>query len=549
MVIKLAGGRVIDPANNRDAVGDVYLDGGRIVAAPAGGRADETYDVSGKIVMAGAIDIHSHIAGQNVCHARQLLLDQHRGERERFPGQPFATAKWSTYETGRLYAQMGYTTVVEPAVAPQNAVAAHLEMADIPYIDRAALGVLGNDDFALRLIRDGEEGALRDYTAWTLANSKTMGVKVINAGGAMAFKENVRTFELDDVVPAYGVSSRAIFQAFQRAVKALGVPHPVHLHTNNLGVPGNFETALATMDAAEGLPLHLTHLQFYSYGLEGKRRFSSAAAQLAEAVNARPNISIDVGQVMFQQTVTISSDVMRQFNSRGLGSPKKWVVWDGDANGGGIIPYNYRDTNFHNAVQWAIGLELFLLIKDPWRVHFTTDHPNGAPFTTYPAVLQLLMDREARARRIAELPKAAMELTLLPQLTREYTLHEVAIMTRAAPARHLGFADRGHLAPGGMADVAVYTDQPDKDAMFRSAALVFKDGQLIVRDGVALDPVWGRTHRVTPAYDRQIEKRIAPYYEQHFGLRSDAFSAPDWLGGAGVPGGGGDLFREQPCRD
>jgi formylmethanofuran dehydrogenase subunit A len=546
MVIKLAGGRVIDPANNRDATGDVYIANGRVIAEPPGGQADEVYDVSGKIVMAGAIDIHSHIAGQNVCHARQLLLDQHRGERGRFPGQPFATAKWSTYETGRLYAQMGYTTVVEPAMSPQNAVAAHLEMADIPYIDRAALGVLGNDDFALRLIRDGEESALRDYTAWTLANSKCMGVKVINAGGAAAFKENARTFGLDDTVPAYGVSSRRIFQAFQRAVKDLGIVHPVHLHANNLGVPGNFETALATMDAAGGLPLHMTHLQFYSYAKEGRRRFSSAAARLAEALRTRKNISIDVGQVMFRQTVTISADVMRQFNSRGLGSPKKWVIWDGDANGGGVVPYKYREASFHNAVQWAIGLELFLLIDDPWQVHFTTDHPNGAPFTVYPAVLKLLMDREARNRCVAELPKAAMEMTLLPQLAREYTLYEVAIMTRASPARHLGFADRGHLAPGAIGDVAVYTPQADIDAMFRSASLVFKDGGLIVRDGWALDQVWGKTQRVAPSYDRQIEKRIASYYEQYFGLGADAFAAPNWLGGAGVPGGG-DLFREQPC--
>jgi formylmethanofuran dehydrogenase subunit A len=544
MVIKLTGGRVIDPANNRDAVGDVYISDGRIVAAPPGGQADETHDVTGKIVMAGAIDIHSHIAGQNVCHARQLLLDQHRGERERFPGQPFATAKWSTYETGRLYAQMGYTTVVEPAVAPQNAVAAHLEMADIPYIDRAALGILGNDDFALRLIHDGDESALRDYAAWTLANTKCMGLKVINAGGAAAFKENARTFDLADVVPAYGVSSRKIFTAFQRVQTELGIAHPVHLHVNNLGVPGNFETALATMDAAEGLPLHMAHLQFYGYGTEGKRRFSSAAATLAEALGSRKNISIDVGQVMFQQTVTISSDVMRQFNNRGLGSPKKWVIWDGDANGGGIVGYNFRETSYHNALQWAIGLELFLLIQDPWQVHFTTDHPNGAPFTTYPAVLKLLMDREARARRIAELPKEAMEMSLLSQLTREYTLYEVAIMTRASPARHLGFTDRGNLAPGAVGDVAVYTPQADIDAMFRSATLVFKDGRLIVRDGVALEQVWGKTHRVSPAYDRQIEKRLAPYYDQYFGLKADAFATPDWLG-VGVPGGG-DLFREQP---
>ena len=35
-------------------------------------------------------------------------------------------------------------------------------------------------------------------------------VKVVNAGGAAAFKENVRAFSFDDVVPSYGVSSRAI---------------------------------------------------------------------------------------------------------------------------------------------------------------------------------------------------------------------------------------------------------------------------------------------------------------------------------------------------
>ena len=59
-------------------------------------------------------------------------------------------------------------------------------------------------------------------------------------------------------------------------------------------------------------------------------------------------------------------------------------------------------------------------------------------------------------------------------------------MTRAAPARLLGLADRGHLAPGARADIAVYRPQPDRAAMFRNAALVFKDGVPIVRDGVPL---------------------------------------------------------------
>ncbi len=74
------------------------------------------------------------------------------------------------------------------------------------------------------------------------------------------------------------------------------------------------------------------------------------------------------------------------------------MIVDGDGNGGGIVPYRLpRATDFYNAVQWAVGLELFLLIEDPWRVFFTTDHPNGAPFTAYPELFALLMDRDLRA--------------------------------------------------------------------------------------------------------------------------------------------------------
>ncbi|MFG3590913.1 hypothetical protein [Bradyrhizobium sp. RDI18] len=32
------------------------------------------------------------------------------------------------------------------------------------------------------------------------------------------------------------------------------------------------------------------------------------------------------------------------------------------------MPFKYRDKSFVNALQWAIGLELFLLVNDPWRL-------------------------------------------------------------------------------------------------------------------------------------------------------------------------------------
>ena len=540
MLIRLAGGHVVDPANGRAGVGDLWIRDGRIVDPPQGGAADETYDVRGRMVLAGAIDIHSHIAGSNENMGRLLLPELRRVEH---PGHEKPRGAFNTREIGRLYAAMGFTTVVEPAVLPHHALQAHLELADIPIIDKATLTVLGNDDFTLNLLRKKESAqAVQDTIAWTLATSRGLGVKVINAGGAEAFKENVRTFSLDDEVPDYGVSSRAIVKALQHGVTALGLPHPLHVHCNNLGVPGNVDTAVATIAAAEGLRLHLAHVQFYAYGKEGPRGFSSAAPRLAEAVNAARNVTVDIGQVMFGQTVTISADVLRQFNARNSAKPRKWLIYDGDSNGGGIVAYDYRATNFHNAVQWAAGLELFLLIADPARVFFTTDHPNGAPFTAYPDIFALLMDRDLRAQWLSRLPQEAVAVTTLPAIARKYSWSEIATMTRAAPAQLLGLKDRGHLGAGAIADVAVYAPNRDRAAMFRAAALVFKDGTLVVRDGEVVQEPYGRTLTALPPRDATIERRMRDYYMDRYGL------TPDFMAVAERVLGPRATFEGVPCR-
>ena len=534
MLMHIRGAHIVDPANKRDAVGDLWIRDEQIVTAPQGAKADETVDATGLVAMAGGIDIHSHIAGANVNTARLLLPEQHRAHARRPAATPLSNAGWSTFQTGCLYAEMGFTTVIEPAVAPHHALHAHLELADVPIIDKAILTILGNDDFVLGLIRSGESAsAIRDHVAWTLQTTRGLGIKVINAGGVAAFKENMRSFSFDDVVPSYGVSSRQIVKALQKAVHETGVPHPLHIHCNNLGMPGNVETALTTIAAADDLPLHLAHLQFYGYGKEGPQGFSSAAPRLAEAVNAARNVTIDVGQVMFGQTVTISSDVLRQFSARSQARPKKYVIVDGDSNGGGIVPYEYRAGSFHNAVQFAVGLELFLLIDDPWRVFFTTDHPNGAPFTTYPEIFALLMDKDVRAQWLSRVPAEAAAVTTLPSLTREYTLYEIATMTRAAPAKLLGLSDRGHLGIGARADVALYRPGKDIAQMFRAAALVYKDGDLIVRDGAVTHYRFGRALQVTPAVEASMQRRMTQYYDARFGLPSDFMRVPD--GAVGRP--------------
>jgi formylmethanofuran dehydrogenase subunit A len=156
MLTCLRGGHVIDPVNGVDGVGDVWFHGGQIVEKPLHDQTEQVFDVSGHVVMAGGIDPHSHIAGSGVNTARLLLPEAHTANARRPLGTPLSNAGWTAFETGRLYAQLGYTTVIEPAILPHHALHAHLELADIPIIDKGFLTLLGNDDFLLNALRNRE---------------------------------------------------------------------------------------------------------------------------------------------------------------------------------------------------------------------------------------------------------------------------------------------------------------------------------------------------------------------------------------------------------
>ena len=331
-MIKLEGGTVYDPANGIDGrIMDLYIEDGRLAGPATEDRIDRVLDLDGRVIMPGGIDIHTHIGGGKVSIARMLLAEDHAGN----PAAPGALERSgsgsiapSSFVTGYRYAEMGYTSCFEPAMMPVNARQSHLEMADTPMLDTGAYVLLGNDDFLLGLLRDKKDRQpVNDYVAWTMQATRAMGVKVVNPGGISAFKFNQRKLDLDESNKYYGLTPRVILSALLDALDATGVPHPLHVHGCNLGVPGNYRTTLDTIEAAEGRPVHLTHVQFHSYGREGDRKFSSAAAQVAEAVNLNANLSIDVGQVMFGQTVTASADSMMQYRGHIHAHPKNGCAW------------------------------------------------------------------------------------------------------------------------------------------------------------------------------------------------------------------------------
>jgi formylmethanofuran dehydrogenase subunit A len=534
MYIKLKDGIVYDPVHGINGEKrDIYIRDGLITRKPPSNvRINKTYDMKDKIIMSGAIDIHTHIGGGKVNIARMMLPEDH--EKDLISKTPLTrsgcgNAAPSTLTTGYRYAEMGYTACFEPAMLPANARQAHMEMADTPIVDKGAYAMLGSDDFLLRMLaKKNDQAAISDYVGWIINATQALGIKVVNPGGINAFKFNQRKLELDELNKYYGVSPRDILKALTRAVTELGIPHPLHVHGCNLGVPGNMKTTLETICAVEGMRMHLTHIQFHSYGLEGDRKFSSGAAEIAEAVNKNPNISIDVGQILFGQTVTTSGDSMLQYASHWHAHPKKWVIMDIECDAGcGVIPFKYRDESFVNALQWCIGLEIFLLIDDPWRVFLTTDHPNGAPFTSYPHLIRLLMDRSFRNDILSTINKDAATHSVLSTIDREYSLYDIATMTRAAPAKSLGLKNRGHLGSGAVADITVYNNNRNKEKMFSKPEYVFKDGELVVHKGKVVKVKNGVTHTLRPEFDKSIEKTLGSYFEKYQTVSLENFKIDD----------------------
>ena len=80
---------------------------------------------------------------------------------------------------------------------------------------------------------------------------------------------------------------------------------------------------------------------------------------------------------MFGDAMTMTADAPVSERLRDI-TGGKWVNADTEVETGcGIVPFTYREKNYVHALQWGIGLELFLLSRDPWRLVLSTDHPNG----------------------------------------------------------------------------------------------------------------------------------------------------------------------------
>ncbi len=504
--ILIKGGFVVDPTRKIDGdVADIAIKGDRIVEEV--GPDAKVIDARGKVVMAGAVDVHAHVAGPKVNVGRLM-----RPEDKLFKS-PAAQDRYrmesgfsipSTFKTGYDYARMGYAFVLEAAMPPLHSPHVHEEIHDTPIIDEGALPVFANNWFVLEYLKNGEVENSAAYVAWLLGATKGFGVKLVNPGGTAAWAWGLNCLTLKDPVPYYDITPAEIITGLMQTNEYLGLPHSIHIHQNSLGIPGNYEVTLDSLRLAEGVKaknkfarntvMHSTHIQFHSYGGDSWSNFESKAREVMDYVNKQKNITVDLGCVTLDETTTMTADGPFEHHLNQL-NHLKWANTDVELEtAAGVVPYVYDKDIKVCGIQWAIGLELGLYAKDPMRVFITTDHPNAGPFIRYPRIIKWLMSQKARDETLASFKhsKKVIDATNIHSIETERTLFEIAQMTRAGPAKALGLSHLfGGLAPGMDANVAVYnldyTDMPadpeEIERAFSRARWFVKSGEIVVQDG------------------------------------------------------------------
>jgi formylmethanofuran dehydrogenase subunit A len=512
MALLVKNGCVYDPLNRINGQKmDIAVKDGKIVE-----RVDEhkatIIDASGMLVMPGGVDIHTHVAGAEVNSGRLLRPEDHFKDFEvktSITRSGVGRSVPSTFTTGYRYSRMGYTTIMNPSMPPLEAKHTHEELNDTPMLDKATYPLLGDWWFVLENLAQGDIEQCARHVAWIMDSTKGYAIKIVNPGGleAWGFGHNVKG--LDDQVPHFCITPREIIRGLCKANRLLNLPHTIHLHTNNLGKPGNYQTALETMKCVEDLAvdnkpaIHITHCQFSAFKGDDWGTLESGAEDIANYVNAHSHVTMDMGQVIFTDTTTMTADGPFQYDLYGL-TGNKWVNHDVETEtSAGIVPFRYRRKSYVHAIQWSIGLELALLIKDPWKIFMTTDHPNGGPFTSYPKIIAWLTSKKAREASLKRVNKRSRSQSLLPSIDRELSFYELAIMTRAGQAKALGLQKKGHLGVGADADIAIYNVDPEKidpsrkyrtvRKAFRKAAYTIKGGEIVSRNGEIVKHTDGAT--------------------------------------------------------
>ncbi|MDF2955637.1 amidohydrolase family protein [Candidatus Alkanophaga liquidiphilum] len=442
MRLHVKNARVYDPINGINGeLADIFIEDGVIVEET---HPEKIIDAKGKAAMAGGIDVHSHVATYGLTLARFSLG---------FPTLP---------QIAETYARLGFTHVNEPLASVITAAYTHHELSSIPLLDASTLAVLDMLDF-LKIVRESDEKEAKNAILFILDATKAITAKIYEPFVSLPLRI-MRRLGIEGM--RMRLSTDTVLKFFSRLSGDDSVPK-IHLHAT---------PPLLKEDVSVLSTFHISHL-----GTAINEENQEAAFKLLEL-----QTPLDLG-IFLDEHFRTAEQNFRLATRREITPRGRFLSIAMNFSEPLIISKSEADRKNASEALQRTEMSLTLALRALNRLEgvcFSTDSPNGSLFHDYPKIFAILLSRENRK----ELKERGVELP-----SEEYTLYELAAITRSEPAAALRLDAKGHLGVGADADVVLYDITEDTppallEKKLSNCEMLIKSGVLVIHNGKLLTP-------------------------------------------------------------
>jgi len=460
LIIK--NGLVYDPINNIEGEKkDILIESGKIIDKFSDTNNIKEIDANGKTVIPSALDIHTHIASQQVNWVRLLGMNNSKFKEV-----------WQGLALNKIakdYISMGYTFILEANVFPSLAKQTIFNFQQLPVLDK---GMLLNISNLWPLELEFQRGKINDMAVFLsdlLSKTYGFGFKVYNPFECEVWNFKDLREDISKQGRLYNFSALDVYENIVRCVESLELPHSAHAHIegyeNEIG-NRNLITLLEkiaslNLKSPQDSKLETNRAQIFHIAHANAYNNDGKTENLINLLNENQDFDVDVAFIGFNPiNPLITSDrrlISTMFTESILENPYKLISSAVEFEGDSFVSLRRFDkSDFNHCVLWGNAVDLALNINNKFQVSLSLNFPNYANITDIPEIAAWLISKQAREDFMKDLNSEFLKNHPLCSNEKSLTFPEFVTITRASPAKSLGLsAIKGNLGIGADADINI----------------------------------------------------------------------------------------------
>ncbi len=448
-------------------------------------------DAKGKTVVPSAVDLHTHIASQQVNWAR-LLGSENKEFQDIWKGLTLENI-------AKSYISNGYTFILEANVFPSLSKQTIFDLKRLPVLDKAFLLNISNL-WALELeFQRGkvENGAV--FLSDLLNKVKGFGFKAYNPFEAEYWNWKVVRKSLTEKGRLFNFAPIDVYENLTKFVEYLGLPHSIHAHIEGYESVLSKENLVLILNKIKSLGLkpntnnsleikrsqifHLAHASAYNHDGDN--------SELIKFFNENHDFDMDLGFIGFDElNPLITSDRHLVNNLISSENAYKLIRSSVESEGDSFVTLRkFSKKKGSDCILWANAIDLALNIT-PWQMQFSVNYPNYANITNVPEIATWLLSNKARESFMKDMDADFLKDNSLASNDKILTFNDYVILTRSSPAKSLGIGSiKGNLGLGAdgdlnvlnlnLNDVDVLKDVETLKKALENIEFVIKSGEII----------------------------------------------------------------------